>query len=115
MGFIQLHPWDAYRMDHLAMVGLSALRRNMLKAIHRLEIDRTNVGGAFITDAPALTLHQSYDRVFRELTAGHQRPFPFGELPVAFGAAQPFDVLVRACPRSMRDVAFAEPIEPRTL
>ena len=53
------------------MVGLRALRSDVLQALHRLEIDRTNIGGALITDAPSLTFHQSYDCVFRELTAGH--------------------------------------------
>jgi hypothetical protein len=115
MGFIPLHPWDVYRTDHLTMVGLSTLRSDVLKAMHRLEINRTNVGGALITDAPPLTFRQAYDRVFGELTAGHQRAFPFGELPVAYGAAQPFDVFVHACPRPMRDVAFTGLIEPRTL
>src|SRR4051794_6433616 len=115
MGFIQLHPWDVYHADHLAMVGLSALCSDVLKAMYRLEINRTNVGGARITDAPPLTFRQSYDRVFGELTAGHQSALSFRELPVAGGAAQPFDVFVRAGPRPMRDVAFAGPIEPRTL
>jgi hypothetical protein len=115
MGLSPWPPWDVYRPDHLAMVGLSALRSDVLQAMHRLEIDRTNVGGARLTDAPALTLRESYDRGFGELTAGPQRAFPFGALPVACGAAQPFEVLVRACPRPMRAVAFAGPIEPRTL
>ena len=52
MGFIQLHPGDVYRTDHLAMAGLSALRRDVLKAMHRLEIERTNVRGARIADRP---------------------------------------------------------------
>jgi hypothetical protein len=115
MGFIQLDAGHVHRTDHLAMVGLSALGRDVLQAMHRLEINRTNVGGALITDAPLLTYHQSYDRLFGELTAGHQGPLPVGELPIACGAAQPFDVFVRPCPRSMGNVAFAGPIELSTL
>src|SRR5215831_3198859 len=114
MSFIQLHPWDLYRTDHLAMVGLSALRSDVLKAMHRLEIHRTNVGGALITDAPSLTFDQPYDGIFGELATGHQSPLPFGKLPVACQAAQPFDVLVCACPRPMYDVPCAKTIEAGT-
>jgi hypothetical protein len=52
------------------MVGLSPLGRNLLKAVHGLEIHRTNVGSSFITNTPALTFQQPYDSVFGELTPG---------------------------------------------
>jgi hypothetical protein len=54
--------------------------------------------------------------IFGELAAGHEGALPFGKLPVAYHTAQPFDVLVRPCPRPMRDIAFAGTIEqPRSL
>src|SRR5713101_8405031 len=115
MRFIQLDGGHVHLVYNLAMMGLSALGRDVLKAMHRFEIHGTNVGGPFITDAPPLTFHQPYDRVFGELAAGHQGTLPFRELPVACRTAQPFDVLVRPGPRPMRDVAFAGPIEPSTL
>src|SRR5438477_8488363 len=83
--------------------------------MHGLEIHGTDVGGPLITDAPPLTLHQPYDRVFRKLAASHQRALPFRKLPVARCTAQPFDVLVRPGPRPMRDVAFTGTIEPFTV
>ena len=43
MGCIPLHPWDVYRTNHLTMGGLSALRSDVLKAMYRLEINRTHV------------------------------------------------------------------------
>jgi len=96
------------------MVSLSALGRDVLKAMHRFEIYGTNVGSPLITDAPPLTFHQPYDRVFRELAAGHQGALSFGELSIACRAAQPFDVFVRTCPRPMHDIPCAGTIEART-
>ena len=115
MGFIHLHPGHVHPTDNLAMVGLGTLGCHLLQAVHGFEIHRTNVSGALITDAPPLTFHQPYDGLFGELTAGHQGALPFRELPVACRTAQPFDVLVRPCPRPMRDVAFTRTIELRTL
>src|SRR5215813_7414597 len=115
MGFIQLDAGHVHLAHYLAMVGLSALGSDVLKAMHRFEIHRANVGGPLIADAPPLTFHQPYNRVFGELAAGHQGALPFRELPAACRTAQSFDVLVRPCPRPMRDVPCAGTIEPCTL
>src|SRR2546423_9639513 len=115
MGFIQLHAGHVHVPAYLLVMGLSALGCHTLEAILGLEIDRTDIGGAFVTDAPPLTLQQPLPGVFRQFAAGHQGPLPFGELPVACRAAPPLDVCVRACPRPMGDVAFAKPIALRTL
>jgi hypothetical protein len=111
MRFIQLDAGHVYLAHNLAMMSLSALGSDVLKAMHRFEIHGTNVGGPCITDTPPLTFQQPYDRVFGELAASHQGAFPFRELPVACRTAQPFDVLGRPSPRPMRDVAFAGTIE----
>jgi hypothetical protein len=58
MGFVQLDTGHIHRAPHLVMVSLSALGREVLKALHRCERHGTHVGGPCITDAPPLTLHQ---------------------------------------------------------
>jgi hypothetical protein len=58
MGFVQLDAGHIHLAHHLAMVGLSAMGRDVLQAMHRFEIHGTNVGSPLITDAPPLTLHQ---------------------------------------------------------
>jgi hypothetical protein len=98
MGLIPLDARHVHRPDHLAVVGLSALGSDVLQAMHRLEVNATNVSGALITDTPPLAFQQAYDRLFGELTAGHEGSLPFGAFPVACYTAQPFDVFVRACP-----------------
>jgi hypothetical protein len=70
MGFIQLHAWHVYLAYALALVGLSPLGRHPLEARDRREIDSTDVRGPRITNAPALTLQQSYGRVCGALTPG---------------------------------------------
>ena len=112
MCLIQLHAGHVHVPDHLLVMGLSTLGGHTLEAIHGLEIDRTDIGGPCITDTPPLTLQQPLHGVFRQFAPGHQGPLPFGELPVACRAAQPFNVLVHPGPRPMRDVAFAGTIEP---
>src|SRR5215216_8131735 len=107
MRLIQLHPLHLEVLHALLVVRHSPLGRHPLEAMDGLEIHGTDVGGSLITDTPPLTFHQLYDRVFRELAAGHQGALPFRKLPVACHTAQPFDVLVRPGPRPMRDVAFA--------
>jgi hypothetical protein len=114
MRLIPLHALHIHVLHTLAMVGLSPLGRHPLKAMHRLEIHGADVGGPLITDTPPLTFHQLYDRVFRELAAGHQGALPFRELPATYRTTPPFDVLVRPGPRPMRNVAFAGTIEPGT-
>jgi len=96
------------------MMGLSTLGSDTLKAMHCFEIHGTNVSGPCITDAPPLPFQQPYDRVFGELAASHQGALPFGELPVACRAAQPFDMLACAGPGPMRDSALTRLVEPRT-
>jgi len=115
MRLIQLYALHIHVLHALAMVGLGPLGSHPLKAMHRLEIHRTDVRGARITDAPSLTFHQPYKRVFGELAAGHQGALPFRELPTACRTTPPFDMLVRSCPRPMGDVAFAGMIEPCTV
>jgi len=114
MGRIQLHAFHIHMLHALPMVRLGPLGRHALKALDRLEIHGTDISSPRITDAPSLTFQQSYDRVFGELTAGHQGALPFGKLLGACGAAQPFDMLVCPCPGSMREVAVARLIEPHT-
>jgi hypothetical protein len=95
-------PLDAGHVDlahDLAMVGLSPLGCNLLKAVHRLELHRTNVGSPCITDAPALTFQQPYDSIFGKFTPGQQGSLAFREYAAACRTAQPFDVFVRSCPR----------------
>src|SRR5215813_12421026 len=111
MGFVQLDARHVHLAPHLAMVGLSAPGSDGLKAMHRFELHSTNVGGPFITDAPPLALEQAFDGLLRQLAAGHQGTLSLRELSVACRTAQPFDVFVRTCPRPMRDVAFAGPVE----
>src|SRR5262245_56622192 len=94
--------------------GLGPLRCLPLKAMHRLESHRTDGGGPLIADAPPLTFHQLYDRLFGQLTAGHQGPRPFGALPGACRAAPPFDLLARTGPGPMRNIAFTRLVAPRS-
>jgi hypothetical protein len=111
MGFIQLYALYIHVLHTVPMMHLGPLGRYALKTVDSLEIHGTDVRCPRITDAPALTFQQLYDRLFWELTAGHQGALPFGELLVACGATQPFDMLVCTCPGPMRDVAFAGTIE----
>jgi hypothetical protein len=115
MRFIQLHAWDVHVPDHLLVMRLSTLGRHPLKAIHGLEIDLTDVGGPFVTDAPALTLEQPLHFVFGQLAAGHQCPFSLRELVITRGAAQPFDVLVFTCPGTMNNRVDVGAIELHTI
>jgi hypothetical protein len=80
-----------------------------------LEIHGTDIRRALITDAPALTFQALFHGRFREFAPGHQGPLSFRELSVTSRAAQPFDVFVGACPRSMHDVACSGAIEACTL
>jgi hypothetical protein len=115
MGFISLDTLHVDVPDDLLVMGLGPLSRDLLQAMDGLEIHRTHVGSARITDAPALAFQQPHDRVFGKLTTNHQGALPFGELPGAGRTAQPFDVFVLACPRPMRDIPFAGTIELRTI
>src|SRR5262245_51862632 len=115
MRLIQLHTCHLHVLYALPMMGLGTMRGHALEAMDRLDLHITNICSAFVADTPPLTLYQPYDRVFRELAASHQGPLPFGELSVAYRAAQPFDVLVRPGPRPMRDVACAGTVELCTL
>jgi hypothetical protein len=112
--FIQLDAGDVHLAHHLVMMGLSALGTDVLQALHRFEVYRPKVGGPCITDAPPRAFHQPYDRIFGKFTAGHQGARPFGELPVAYRAAQSFNMLACAGPGPMRDIAFTRLIEPHT-
>src|SRR5215211_1901674 len=115
MRLIQLHPLHLEVLHALLVVRHSPLGRHPLEAIDSLEIHGTDVGGALITDTPPLTFHQLYDRVFRELAAGHQGALPFRKLPAACRTAQPFNVLVRPGPRPMGNVPFTGTIEQGTV
>ena len=96
------------------MMGLRTVGCHRLKPMHGLEIHRTDIGGALITDTPPLTFHELGHSRFGEFAPGHQGPLPFGALPVACRAAEPFDVFVFACPRPMDDVPCAGTIEAWT-
>jgi len=115
MGLIQLDTLHVYLLHDLLMMGLRPVGGHRLKPMHGLEIDRTDIGGARITDAPPLTFQELCHGRFREFAPGHQGPLPFGKLPVACRAAQPLDVFVLARPRPMHDVPFAGMIEARAL
>src|SRR5919204_3299188 len=115
MRLVQLHTGHVDVPDHLLVMGLSTLSRHPLKAIHGLEVDATDVRGAFVTDTPPLTLQELLHGRFWQLAPRHQGALPLGKLPVAEGAPQPFDTLGRACPGAMGDVAYAGAIEPGTL
>src|SRR5712691_5557106 len=80
-----------------------------------LESHGTDVRRARITDAPALTFQELCHGRFGECAPGHQGALPFGELPVTGGAAQPFNVFVGACPRSMHDVSCVGVVASCTL
>jgi len=58
MRFIQLHPLYLHSLDGLPLMFLRPARRLFLKQMHRLDIDVTDIGRAFIADPPALTLEQ---------------------------------------------------------
>ena len=115
MRLVQLHTGHVDVPDSLLVMGLSTLGRHSLEAIHGLEIDGTDVGGPFVTDAPALALEQPLHCVFGQRAAGHQRPFALRELVITRGAAQPFDVLVFARPGTMNDRVDVEAIELCTI
>src|SRR5262249_30724957 len=91
-------PRAARAVDGGARARRAAPRR---KRCPRLASHGTDVGGALITDAPPLALHQPYDRVFRERAAGHQGPRPCRALPATCRTTQPFAVLGRPGPRPM--------------
>src|SRR5438093_1130343 len=88
MRLVQRHTGHVDVPDHLRVMGLGTLGRHPLEAIHGLEIDCTDVGGPFVTDAPALALEQPLHGVFGQLAAGHQRPFALRELVSTRGAAK---------------------------
>jgi hypothetical protein len=101
MRFIQLDAGHVDLAHDLAMVDLSPLGRDLLKAMHRLESHRTNISRPCTTGAPALTFQQPYNRVFGKLTPGQQGPLALRAFAAACRTAQPFDVFVRFRPRSM--------------
>src|SRR2546421_7095715 len=106
MGLIQPDARHFYLVHHLAMVGLSPLGGDLLKAVHGLEVHRIDVSRSLITDAPSLTFQQPLHNFLGQLAPGQQGAFPLRELLRADGTAQPFDVLVLPCPRPMGDVTF---------
>jgi hypothetical protein len=87
MGLIQLDPLHVYLLHDLLMMGLRTVGGHRLKPIHSLEIHRTDIGSAFITDTPPLTFQELCHGRFGEFAPGHQGPLPFGELPVAYRTA----------------------------
>ena len=46
------------------MMRLRTMSGHTLEAMDRLDRHLTNVRSAFVTDTPALTFQQAYDRVF---------------------------------------------------
>jgi hypothetical protein len=115
MRLIHLHARDIHLLHGLLMMGLRAVGRDTLEAVDCLEIHGTNVCRPLITDTPPLTLQQLFHSRFWQLAPRHQGALPLGELPVAQGAAQPFDVPGLAGPGAMRDMACAGAIELGTV
>src|SRR5215510_4888980 len=87
MGLSQLDTLHVSLLHNLLMMGLRTVGGHRLKPMHGLEIHRTEIGGALITDTPPLTFQELGHGRFGEFAAGHQGPLPFGELPVACRAA----------------------------
>jgi hypothetical protein len=87
MGLIQLDTLHVYLLHNLLMMGLRTVGCHRLKPMPGLEIHRTDIGGALITDTPPLTFQELCHGRFGEFAPGHQGPLPFGELPVACRAA----------------------------
>jgi hypothetical protein len=83
MGLIQLDTLHVYLLHDLLVMGLRTVGCHRLKPMHSLEIHRTDIGGALITDTPPLTFQELGYSCFGEFAPGHQGPLPFGELPVA--------------------------------
>jgi hypothetical protein len=111
MRLIHLHARDVHLLHSLLMMGVCAVGRHTLEAVDGLEIDGTNIRGPLVTDTPPLTFQQLYHGRFWQLAPRHQGAFPLGELPVAQGAAQPFDVPGLAGPSTMPNIACAGAIE----
>jgi hypothetical protein len=111
----QLHTPHIHVLHALLMVLHGPLGRHPLKAMNGLEIHGTDVSRPLITDTPALTFQELFHGRLGELAPSHQSPGSFGELVAAYSAAQPFDVLVLARPRSMGNVVSTRAIELRTL
>src|SRR5262249_31174910 len=114
MRLIPLHPLHRQVWHALPVVRRRSLGRHPLATLDGLERHGTDVGSPLITDAPPLTLHQPYDRVFRELAASQQGALPCRALSVAYRTAQPFAGLVYPGPRPMCAMAFAGTMEPYT-
>jgi hypothetical protein len=55
MGLIQLDTLHVYLLHDLLVMGLRTVGCHRLKPMHGLEIHRTDIGGALITDTPPLT------------------------------------------------------------
>jgi hypothetical protein len=111
MHLIQWHALYCHLVDDLALLGLSAAGRVLLKPMYGLESHGTDVGSACITHAPALALAQACDRLRRQLAAHHQGPCTRGERPATYRTPQLFNMLVLACPGAMDHVAGTGLIE----
>jgi hypothetical protein len=115
IGLIQLHALNLYVLHTLAMVRLGSLGSQGLKAMDGLESHGTNIHGALITDASALTFQEPFYGCLGEFAVGHQGLRPRGELPGAHGTAQQFAMLLLACPRAMSNVACVGAVTLYTL
>src|SRR5262249_11383341 len=114
MGLIQLDTLHVYLLHDLLMMALRTAGGHRLKPMHGLEIHRTDIGGALITDTPPLTFQELGHRRFGEVAPGHQGPLPFGALPGACRAAEPLHVFVFACARPLYDVPSAGTLDAWT-
>ena len=85
-------------MRDLLVMRVGALGRDVRAAMHRLEVNPTEVGRAGVTHAPPLTLQPPLHGFFRPFAAFHQGPSARGELLPALRAAQPVNLLVLAGP-----------------
>jgi hypothetical protein len=71
MRLIQVDILHVYLLHDLLMMGLRTVGGPRLTPRNGLEIHRTNIGGALITDAPTLTVQARFHSRRGELATGH--------------------------------------------
>jgi len=104
---IHLHARDIDVLHGLLLMGVGTVGRHTLAAVDGLALDGTHVCRPFSTATPPLPWQQLCHRRFWPLAPRPQGAVPLGALPVAQGAAHPFDVPGLAGPGAMRKSACA--------